>query len=82
MMIIFMGKGNEDNIYEHLQLDARLRRSARSHDLAVEVPRSNLVCQRFFVPPSARIWNQKRWKNVPVLITILVQPISTALICF
>ena len=28
---------------EHHQLDPRLRRSVRSHDLAVEVPRSNLV---------------------------------------
>ena len=31
---------------EHLQLDPRLRRSVRSHDLAVQIPRSNLVGTR------------------------------------
>ena len=43
---------------EHLQLDPRLRRSVRSHDLAVQIPRSNLVShKRSFVPSAARIWN-------------------------
>ena len=43
---------------EHLQLDPRLRHSVRSHDLAVQIPRSNLVShKRSFVPSAARIWN-------------------------
>ena len=43
---------------EHLQLDPRLRRSVRSHDLAVQIPRSNLIShKRSFVPSAARIWN-------------------------
>ena len=43
---------------EHLQLDPRLRRSVRSHDFAVQIPRSNLVShKRSFVPSAARIWN-------------------------
>ena len=43
---------------EHLQLDPCLRRSVRSHDLAVQIPRSNLVShKRSFVPSAARIWN-------------------------
>ena len=43
---------------EHLQLDPRLRRSVRSHDLAVQIPRSNQVShKRSFVPSAARIWN-------------------------
>ena len=43
---------------EHLQLDPRLRRSVRSHDLAVQIPRSNIVShKRSFVPSAARIWN-------------------------
>ena len=43
---------------EHLQLDPRLRRSVRSHDLAVQIPRSNLVShKRSFVPSAAHIWN-------------------------
>ena len=42
----------------HLRLDPRLGRSVRSHDLAVQVPRSNLVShKRSFVPSAARIWN-------------------------
>ena len=40
------------------QTDSRLRRSVRSHDLAVNVPKSNLVSHgRSFVPSTARIWN-------------------------
>ena len=36
----------------------RLRRSVRSHDLAVEVPRSNLVSlARSFLPSTAQLWN-------------------------
>ena len=43
---------------EHLQLDPRLRRSVRSHDLAVQIPRSNLVShKRSVVPSAAHIWN-------------------------
>ena len=43
---------------EHLQLDPRLRRSVRLHDLAVQIPRSNLVShKRSFVPSAACIWN-------------------------
>ena len=43
---------------EQLQFDPRLRRSVRSHDLAVQIPRSNLVShKRSFVPSAARIWN-------------------------
>ena len=43
---------------EHLQLDPCLRRSVRSHDLAVQIPRSNLVShKRSFVPSAACIWN-------------------------
>ena len=43
---------------EHLQLDPRLRRSVRSHDFTVQIPRSNLVShKRSFVPSAARIWN-------------------------
>ena len=38
--------------------DPRLRRSVRSHDLAVEVPRSNLVSHaRSFLPSTAQLWN-------------------------
>ena len=52
---------------EHLQLDPRLRRSVRSHDLAVVVPRSNLVSHsRSFVPTSARIWNSLP-ESIPAL---------------
>ena len=42
----------------NFQLDPRLRRSVRSHDLAVQIRRSNLVShKRSFVPSAARIWN-------------------------
>ena len=38
--------------------DLWLRRSVRSHDLAVEVPRSNLVSHaRSFLPSRVLIWN-------------------------
>ena len=38
--------------------DPRLRRSVRSHDLAVDVPRSNLVSHaRSFLPSTAQLWN-------------------------
>ena len=38
--------------------DPRLRRSVRDHDLAVVVPRSNLVShERSFLPSTARLWN-------------------------
>ena len=43
---------------EHLQLNPCLRRSVRSHDFAVQIPRFNLVShKRSFVPSAARIWN-------------------------
>ena len=43
------------DIYVH---DPRLRRSVRSHDLAVEFPRSNLVSHaRSFLPSTAQLWN-------------------------
>ena len=52
---------------DHHQLDPRLRRSVRSHDLAVEVPRSNLVShERSFVPSAARAWN-----SLPEFIPVL-----------
>ena len=52
---------------EHHQLDPRLRRSVRSHDLAVEVPRSNLVShERSFVPSAARAWNSLP-ESIPAL---------------
>ena len=45
-------------LHEYLQLDPRLRRSVRLHDLAVQTPHSNLVShKRSFVPSAARIWN-------------------------
>ena len=38
--------------------DPRLWQSVRSHDLAVEVPRSNLVSHaRSFLPSTAQLWN-------------------------
>ena len=38
--------------------DPRLQRSVRTHDLAVEVPRSNLVSHaRSFLPSTAQLWN-------------------------
>ena len=43
---------------DQLQTDPRLRRSVRSHDLAVQIPRSNLVShERSFIPSAARTWN-------------------------
>ena len=43
------------NIHVH---DPRLRWSVRSHDLAVKVPRSNLVSHaRSFLPSTAQLWN-------------------------
>lgn len=43
---------------EHHTIDPRLRRSIRSHDLAVKTPRSNLVShKRSFLPTSSKIWN-------------------------
>jgi len=43
------------NIQTH---DPRLRQSVRSHTLAVEIPRSNIVShQRSFISSTAQIWN-------------------------
>ena len=45
--------------------DPRLRQSVRDHDLAVEVPRSNLVShERTFLPSTTRVWNSLP-ANVP-----------------
>ena len=52
---------------EHHRLDPRLRRSFRSHVLAVEVPRVNLVShERSLIPSAALAWN-----SLPELIPAL-----------
>ena len=62
---------------EHLQLDPCLRRSVRSHDLAVQIPRSNLVShKRSFVPSAARIWNSLPVNRYPWITKGLLKSIN------
>ena len=54
-------------VIEQLHLDLSMCPSVRSHDMAVEVPRSNLVShKRYLVPSTAHICNSCR-KSFPHL---------------
>ena len=69
---MFYGEASEVlcNLMPDIQVhDPRLRKSVRPHDLAVVIPRSNLVKhQRSFIPSTARVWNSLP-EHIPKVVT-------------